>query len=244
MSEQEKSRIASLQDDQDADISALYRQSAQELPPVALDDQILSAAHAAVTPQQAATITPKPRRSWSLLGGLAAGVLVTVVAVKSLPYSLRSPIPAKQQPGLSEGRHADSLSPKGAAPFVSEDYETSDPAARPEKHLLTDQTSVSRGPQQSRALERAASKPELQEHIEAEQANTTQQSNETDSALMIARDKEFLNIVMLWNIGDIPAALKRFQIFQEAYPGYLPHPRYQDTLQALRSALSATIQTE
>lgn len=225
MSEQDKSKIASLQDDHDPDISTLYRQSAQDMPPASLDDQILRAAHAAVTTQEEAPITPKPHRRWPWLGGLAASVLVAVLAVKLLPYSLRSPAPAMHEADSLEGWAADRLAPKAVTPSVPENYDTGVPAGLPEKRLLKDETSTSRALEQSRASESAAPSTGLQGQIETGIATQN-------------RDNEFINIVMLWERGDTTEALKRFEIFQKAYPGYLPHPRHQDTFQALQSAVS------
>lgn len=89
----DKTKPASLLDDHDPAISALYRDSAQEMPPPLLDAKITQAAHAAVSEQETAPVPPKSSRQWQWLGGLAASVVVVLLAVELLPQALRSPLP-------------------------------------------------------------------------------------------------------------------------------------------------------
>lgn len=237
MSEQDKAKIAALQDDHDPDISALYRQSAQELPPAALDDQILRAAHAAVTTQEAASITPKPRRPWPLLGGLAASVLVAVLAVKLLPYSIRSLSPEMKERAARD-QPIDGLAPKSAAPMPSIDSGTvqATPEALPEKRMPKDEDSLSRAqpPFRSEAFE--ADRPALQDNRGSDQSDVAiLPTDEADTDTSVLRDEEFSKIAALWKSGYIEEAIKRFASFQKRFSDYTPTPHDEAVFQLLQS---------
>lgn len=240
MSEQDKSKIASLQDDHDPDISEVYRQSAQDLPPASLDDQILRAAHAAVTPQEEAPIKSKPRRQWPLLGALAASVLVAVLAVKLLPYSVRSPSPEMKERATSKKPAVDSVAPKSAAPARSTGIGSMQgvPSGLPEQRVQDDEVGLNRAEQPARAAEPYGSASDLQNSHDATPSGAaTLMPDETDADASSTRNKEFNKIVELWETGNIEEAIKRFAAFQKQFPDYTPNPQDEAVYQTLQSEL-------
>jgi hypothetical protein len=244
MTEQDKSKIASLLDDHDPAISSLYRDSAQDMPPTSLDDKILRAAHAAAASQEEAPIIQKPRRPWPLLGGLAASVLVAVLAVNLLPHSLQSP-PALKERATVGTSEADRLAPKSASPpsaAVSEPMPAS-PIAAPEKRIQQDVATENLADELETKAER-----KFATGMAADRAETSMPSaapdmpEEMGTAASISRDQEFNSIAALWKTGNTAEAIALFETFQKQHPDYTPSSTDLPVFQALQSALETKIQ--
>lgn len=244
MTEQDKSKIASLLDDHDPAISSLYRESSQDMPPTSLDDKILRAAHAAAASQDEAPIIQKPRRPWPLLGGLAASVLVAVLAVKLLPHSLQSP-PALKERATIGTSEADSLAPKSASPpsaAVSESMPAS-PIAAPEKRIQQDAATANLADELETKAERKFATGMAADRAETSMSSVaTELPKEMDVESSSLRDQEFNSIAALWKTGNTPEAVALFETFQKQHPDYTPSSTDLPVFQALQSALETKIQ--
>ncbi len=240
MTEQDKSKIASLLDDHDPAISSLYRESAQGMPPTSLDDQILRAAHAAVATQEETPTTHKPRRPWPLLGGLAASVLVAVLAVKLLPHSIQSPPSVLEERPMLGSSEADSLSPKSAAlpTDTARAFQPSSPAAALEKPLQQEAPTLNLADESAAKAERKSTAGMAADRAEnVTPGIATEAPKEMGAESSNIRDDEFNSIVALWKAGKTTEATARFEAFQKQYPDYTPDETNLDVFQALQSEL-------
>lgn len=243
MTEQDKSKIASLLDDHDPAISSLYRESAQDMPPTSLDDKILRAAHAAATSQEETPVIHKPRRPWPLLGGLAASVLVAVLAVKLLPHSLQSPPASKERAALGSSE-ADRLAPKTASPpsaAVSEPMPAS-PIAMPEKRIQQDTATLNLADELETKAERKSATGMAADRAEsATPSAAPEMPEQMGIAASISPDQEFNSIAALWKTGNTAEAIALFEVFQNQHPDYTPSSTDLPVFQALKLALKPEV---
>ena len=243
MTEQDKPKVASLLDDHDPAISSLYRESAQDIPPTSLDDKIILAAHAAVNAQQDAPVTHKTRRSWPLLGGLAASVLVAVLAVKLLPYSLQSPAPVMKERTAAGTSETDRLASKSVTPpaaSVSAPMPVS-PTMVPEIQIQQDAATLNQSDEQEKKAERTFAAGAAADRAEVSMSEAaTESPAEKPSPALLDRDNEFNRIVTLWNAGNTVEAIARFEVFQKQYPDFTPNDADLPVFQAIESIVKST----
>lgn len=246
MTEQDKSKIASLLDDHDPAISSLYQQSAQDMPPTSLDDKIVQAAHAAVTTPEATPITHKTRRQWPLLGGLAAGVLVAVLAVRLLPHSLQSPAPVMKERTAVGTSETDRLASKSVTPPtapVSEPMPVS-PTMAPEIRIQQDAATLNLSDEREKKAERTFTAGAAADRAEVSMSETaTESPEEKPSPTSLDRDDEFNRIVTLWNAGNTVEAVTRFEVFQKQFPDFTPNDDDLPVFQAMESIVESTMET-
>jgi hypothetical protein len=239
MSEQDNSKVTSLLDDHDPAISSLYRESAQDMPPSTLDDKILKAAHAALNAPHDAPAVQKSSRRWPLLGGLAASVLVGVLAVKLLPYSLQSPAPDMKERSSIGSLEADSLTQKPFEPpaaAISQSLPSS-PSAMAEKRIQQDAATAYQADERETKAERGITSGMATDRAELSKSVATELPEEMDAETTSVRDEEFIRIVALWKAGNTAEATARFESFRKQYPDYTPSSADQPVFQALQSAL-------
>lgn len=239
MSEQDKSKVTSLLDDHDPAISSLYRESAQDMPPGTLDDKILKAAHAALNIPQDAPVVQKASRRWPLLGGLAASVLVGVLAVKLLPYSLQSPESDMKERASLGTSEADRLAQKPFEPpaaAISQSLPSS-PSVMAEKRIEQDAATPNLADERETKAERGITAGMAADRAELSKSVSTEMSEKMDAETTSVRDEEFNRIVALWKAGNTAEATARFESFRKQYPDYTPSSADLPVFQALQSAL-------
>jgi len=239
MSEQDNSKVTSLLDDHDPAISSLYRESAQDMPPSTLDDKILKAAHAALNTPQDAPAVQKSSRQWPLLGGIAASVLVAVLAVKLLPYSLQSPAPDMKERASLETSAADSVAQQSSEPpaaAISRSLPGS-PSVMAEKRIQQEAATANLTDEQEIKAERGITTGMAADRTELSKSVATEMSEEVDAEITNVRDEEFNRIVALWKAGNTAEATARFESFRKQYPDYTPSSADLPVFKALQSAL-------
>lgn len=241
MSEQDKSKVTSLLDDHDPAISSLYRESAQDMPPGTLDDKILKAAHAALNAPQDAPVAQKASRRWPLLGGIAASVLVGVLAVKLLPYSLQSPEPDMKERASLGTSEADSVAQKSSEPpaaTISHSLPSS-PSVMAEKHIEQDAATANLADERETKAERGITTGMATDRAELSKSVATEMSEEMDAEITKVRDEEFNRIVALWKAGNTAEATVRFETFFKQHPDFTPREPDLPIFQRLKSALES-----